>query len=568
MKRTSQVRAFGGLDERRVFSEDLTYAVDMRNFQITENHTLRKRYGLTTVFHANGNVTGMWSGYLGVKRFLLYIAGGELYGKASGEDGFTCYGYVGTDKSVMFEFQRYVYIKNQKNYYRFDGELITYVNGYVPTVAIGCAPDGAGSTFEDINMLSSRRKVKYSCDGTSVQYQLPEKNIASVELVRIDGENQSQSGYRLDLQAGTLTFAQAPAKGVNNLLVQYDVGYDRSRVVLGASGVMLFGGDTDGHVFLWGNPSYPGYRFHSELADGQPSAEYFPENNYTIIGDSEITDIISQYDRQLIFTKDRAYYSYCELQRDTFGNVYASFPVYNLNGEKGSLLKNAGCIVNNEPITLCADGLNRWTSTAVENEKNAVCFSHAVAGTLSSFLKRDSLDGMRLFNVRATGELFCICGETALIYNYRIGAWYAYDNFAADCMVEYDGKLYFSRGECILCPDETASSDDGTRVNAYWETPYVYTMSGGKKGRVHRMYYTARVSGAPEWNISYDGSTSQTELRLTVGEQATVSGSFRVPVFGSALIKFRLTECDDAFCEISEWRMLAGQKGQYGRKGV
>ncbi|MBO7157079.1 MAG: hypothetical protein J6W31_00590, partial [Clostridia bacterium] len=86
---------------------------------------------------------------------------------------------------------------------------------------------------------------------------------------------------------------------------------------------------------------------------GQPSAEYFPENNYTVIGSYPITDIISQYDRQLIFTKERAYYSYCQLRTDVEGHLYSSFPVFNLNGEKGSLLPFGGCIMNNEPVTVC-----------------------------------------------------------------------------------------------------------------------------------------------------------------------------------------------------------------------
>ncbi len=569
---TTRVRAFGGIDENRIFADDLTFSPAMRNFQITENHTLKKRCGLTVAFPAASEVTGLWSGYLGGEKYFLYTAGGKLYSVELDTGISVEIGAVGAGRNVMFEFQRQVYIKNGQQYSRFDGSTVQKVTGYVPLVAIGCSPDGAGTSFEDVNMLSSRRRVQYSCDGEARIFQLPEKNIASVVETWLDGGANPLS-KTVDTGKGTVTFEAAPGKGINNLEIEYDVGNDRSEVILEASGVMLFGGDTDGHVFLWGNPSYAGYRFHSELADGQPSAEYFPENNYTIIGDSEITDIISQYDRQLIFTKDRAYYSYCELRTDTLGNVYASFPVYNLNGEKGSLLANAGCIMNNEPVTLCADGLNRWSSTAVENEKNAVCFSGPVGRTMQSLLAQGNYGQMRLFNLRATGELFFFCGEEALIYNYRIGAWYAYDNFSADLITECDGTLYFSRGNNVLYLDSTAAYDEEGKINAYWECPCLHFGESGVQGKPVRISYTVRAAGQVALQMSYYGSRMQAEpeqttVQLDCREERIMGGSFRPPLHRGALLKLRITEYDYAFCEICELQILAVQKGRYGRKGL
>lgn len=571
MRYTTRVRAFGGIDENRVFSDDLAYSPAMRNYKVTENRTLQKRFGQTTVYPAQSEITGIWSGYLGGKRYFLYTAGGMLYSIDQDNGMPVEIGEIGTGRNVMFEFNRRVYIKNETQYSCFDGEKVSPVTGYVPLVAIGCSPAGAGTSYEDVNMLSRRRRVRFSGDGTTATYRLPEQGIEKIVDVQENGSTYALNfTWKTD---GTVTFEEAPGEGLNNVEITYEVETDRSDVILRATGVMLFGGDTDGHVFLWGNPDYPAYRFHSELADGQPSAEYFPENNYTVIGDSEITDIISQYDRQLIFTKDRAYYSYCELQTDTLGNVYASFPVYNLNGEKGSLMKNAGCIMNNEPVTLCADGLNKWTSTAVENEKNAVCFSGAIGKTMKDLLAKGDFERFRLYNLRATGELFFLTGSEAFIYNYRIGAWYAYDNFEADFLAECDGTLYFSRGDRILFLDPTSTYDEEGSVHAYWETPYNPFGETGVQKKLTEISLTVRAAGTPQIVFSYFDSDMSalpqtTKVEISNYDERVLHTSFRPPLHRASELKLRIDEHDYAFCELIGLQIVSVRKGRYGRKGV
>lgn len=584
MKTVLQVTKFGGLDERKTFDKDLAYATEMMNYRVTENHTLKKRDGQTVYHNAPAVVTGMWSGYLGTKPHFLYTAGDKLYRINDDGVGAEPIGTVGWGDCVLFEFRQRVYIKNERMFTYFDGEALHEVTGYVPLVAIDCTPDGQGQPFEDINMLSPRRRVQFIGDGKTRTFRLPEKNIKDIKNFTENGKVSPLFIQALDRAAGTVTFDAEPAKG-NVLEIVYEMPSDRRDAVLKCTGVMLFGGDTDGHVFLWGNPDAPNVRYHSELADGQPSAEYFPENNYTIIGDSEITDIVSQYDRQLIFTKDRAFYSYCELQTDVLGNVFASFPVYNLNGEKGSLLKNAGCIVNNEPITLCADGLNRWSSTTVENEKNAVCFSGAVGSTMRQLIGKGLFEQMHLFNRRSTGELFLFHGGTGvLVYQYRIGAWYAYTNVRANHPVEHQGKLYFAADMRIICFDPDAFGDVGVDFDAYWESPYL-SMEGdaGGSGRVKlsRVDWTLYGEGDVELTFAFGGKQlpagmkrPANHVRMACGTGRVCSGSFR-PGSGTGgfpvlpRVKLRIEQTDRSTnCEIGELRLLATRKGRYTRNGI
>lgn len=568
MKERMTVTEFFGLDERQVFSRDLSRSPDMRNFKVTENRTLQKRGGIAAAFTAPKEIDGFWCGYLNGTEYLLYPAGGTLYAVTRDSETPRAVGSVGEGKHTMFSFAGRVYMKNAAGYYRFDGTGVEEVEGYIPLVAIGCAPDGGGSNFEDVNMLTSKRRVRFSCDGEAKTFTLPEQELAGIVSITMNGVAYPLP-YNADLTAGTVTLDTPPVQGFDNLEIIYDKGSDRREVILKADGVMLFGGDTDGHVFLWGNPDYPAYRFHSELADGQPSAEYFPENNYTIIGSSPITDIISQYDRQLIFTKERAYYSYCQLLTGVDGHLYASFPVYNLNGEKGSLLSGAGCIMNNEPVTLCADGLNYWQSTAVENEKNAVCFSAPVGKTLRRVLASGDLDHLRLYNHRAAGELYLICGEVALIYNYKLGVWYAYDNFEAEHLGEFGGNLYFTRGNRVLYLDPDAAYDEDGIIKAYWESPKTPLQSDGKRKRLSEMALELHTAGEPILDVIYGEDMEHGVVLNPKHEgEGLLDLHFRTGALRCSRLGIRFQEQDYAHNEVISMTLVYGRKGRYERNGI
>lgn len=563
---------FYGLDERKKTGDDLRFSPSMRNYRVTEDHTLQKRYGRSPVIPTSGTVTGLWSGYLGSKRWFLYTVNGKLYSLDPEQYESIELGDIGSGENTLFEFGGKVYIKNENLFSSFDGMTLQVVTGYVPLVAIGCTPGGTGTPFEDTNLLTGKKRVKYSTDGIAYVFYLPERGLASVDDVKYDGIS-CPSGWTADLVNGIVTFDTPVTAGIDRLEICYDTGHDRKEVIYKASGVMRFGGDTDGHLFLWGNPDYPAYRFHSELADGQPSAEYFPENNYTVIGDTRITDIIAQYDRQLIFTKDRAYYSYCELREDTLGNTFASFPVFNLNGEKGSLLENAGCIMENEPVTFCEDGLNKWASTTVENEKNAVCFSHPVGDTMKEWISSGRFSEMVLFNLRTDGELYFVLDGTALIYNYRLKVWYAYDNFPAEKMCEYGGKLFFTNENGIEFLDPESGYDPGGKFTAYFDSPLTGLGIRGRRKKLTEMGFTLRAAATPSLVVSYtdeegDEFPVTTGISHYCGDGKTVSLTFRPPLFRTAKVKFRVSENDYAYLEICELHISAVQKGKYGRTGL
>ncbi len=492
-------KGFLGIDQRNDFGNNLGVASEMQNFRITESGSMVRRQGINRVCFMDKDIDGIWAGTVGTAERLLFACGGKLYRALPrvADSPIEYIGDIGTGDCRMFEFNGLLYIKCADYYGKYDGSTLTEVEGYIPLIAISCAPDGSGQVYEQINLLTPKRRQWFSGNGSALLYTLAESNVKAVLSITVDGVPYDD---KWNLNAGgTVSFASAPAKGLNNVEIIYRVEEDeesRSRIT-NCRNMMLFGGNSDGRIFLWGNDEYPNHRFYSDLADGVPSAEYFPVNCFTIIGNSKINSIIQQYDRQLIFCEDEAYYSYCQLTDDSLGNKYASFPVFNLNSGKGCIFETKGCVMDNKPVTLCRDGLNCWESTSVENERNAVCFSMPIYKYMEDIISNG--DNLTLFDFQANREIYLIYGERAFVYNYGAGAWYIFDNFAGKHHAVYGRYLYFARGgELCVYSNDMDCDLEGTCI---WKSAFIGL---GSKGNSHliRFFADMHVKGAS--NIRFD----------------------------------------------------------------
>ncbi len=478
------INRFGGLDERNGFSKNPSLSPDMNNFKVCEDGSLKKRCGSKlSASDFSGGVYRMWRGYVnGILHFIV-CAGTRIYKYDFEADKFVTINITVGKCHHIFGFGNAVYFLCNSGYYKYENNIFSLLEPYIPLVAVSCRPDGSGTLFEKANMLTGQKRMQFSGDGTSSVYTLGEKEIDSVLWVKADGIETN--GWTADTQNGTVSFAQGsiPKKGLNNLEICWEkASTAKEKIITKCTAGMNFGGNTDTRVFLYGNPDYPNYRFYSELANGLPSAEYFPETNYTVIGSSTITDMVQQYDRQLIFTEDRAYYSYCELRTDALGNYYPSFPVYNLNFEKGNLIKGCSAVMDNTPVTLSDDGLNRWISTTVQDERNAVCFSAPISHTVKHILETDNAKNCCIYDKQSTGELYFSTPYGLYIYNYKSNIWYRYDGIDAVQFCEIPGRLYWlNKNNQLYYFSEELTRDENGVITAYWCTPVSNFGAKGKK---------------------------------------------------------------------------------------
>lgn len=168
-------------------------------------------------------------------------------------------------KSESFIYNNIFYIKDGINYLEYDGETCKSVEGYIPTTTIGRSPNGGGTTYEDVNLLTHYRKNSFCADGTSKEYHLDTTGI-STSKVKAWINDVETTAFSVDAANGIITFTTAPEKpltdGQDNVIIQFykEVSGYRNRIDK-CTLLCVF----DNRVFFSGNQDYPNTIFHSSL---------------------------------------------------------------------------------------------------------------------------------------------------------------------------------------------------------------------------------------------------------------------------------------------------------------
>lgn len=167
--------------------------------------------------------------------------------------------------SQMFVYNGIWYIKQRGIYSQFDGQEYREVWGYVPTTSIGRKPEGGGTVFEDVNILTPWRKNTFVGDGKSTVYHLDTEEGGYPDEVKVNGI--VVEGYGVGIEPGTVVFDEAPPApetgGQDNVEILFSVGTNQRHKILDCELVQIF----DNRVFFSGNPDYPNMIWHSSLDD-------------------------------------------------------------------------------------------------------------------------------------------------------------------------------------------------------------------------------------------------------------------------------------------------------------
>jgi len=440
----------------------------MNNFKITPGYKLRTRDGYTVLSRFDGGIRGMIS--RDAPPFFAAAAGDTVYVSDEGFESMESVGTVAGEGDVsFFEFGGELYLLDGEKIRRVSSSGLSAVEPYVPTVMISTLPSGTGTLFESPNALTRKVRQRFTPDGESPSFVLCSP-ASSVEKVEINGEEVPAEGYSFDGETGSVVFSSPPAASFPDAVT---VTFTRSGgAPCGAERcrfAVSYGGGNDTRAFFWGDPENPACRYFCGVVGGKGDLSYFPEENYTVVGDGEpINVIMRHYDRMLIFTKRKAYYSLAEQKTDAAGRAYTSFPVYTLSDTAGSDLCAPGVMADNFPYTLSGGKLCRWTSTNVRDERNALCVSDRINEELSSLASSRA----RLMHRRSGRELFISAGEgTVFVYSYALDVFYRYTGLDMTHMTEKDGKTFFALSDGSICA-AGGKNDGGKAIKAEWYSKY------------------------------------------------------------------------------------------------
>lgn len=458
-----EVSRFLGLNESIGETEiQLGEAVKQVNFRITQNYKAQKRLGHKTfIDYANTkDVQGMWHGEIGSKDVLISCNDGKVYEYNFATKVNSQIGTLTDAKTTIFYFGSKLYLINGTDYKEYDGTTFKDVDPYIPTIAIATPPAGGGTVFESINLLTGKKRQEFQGDGIATAYQLAETNIdADLVTCSIDGTAKVENtDFTVNRTTGKVTFTVAPVNGSLVIPTWTKVDATHANLVKKNKYAMTFGPGNDTAIFLWGNPEQKNRRMWS----GTLKANYFPVFNFTLIGSDEfaITDIKPQYNRQIIFKEDKTHYSYAEYISNT--ETY-DYPVYDLNEKVGNIAFNGAQIVENDPISLHGQSWWRWTSTNVEDERNATVISGRVKESLSIL----DLSKAVTFDYQKEKEYWCNIADKVYIWNYGNNTMYIYDNVQATCFLDIAGLVYYGTNGKIERFE--GLNDNGVAINAVLE---------------------------------------------------------------------------------------------------
>ena len=461
---------------------------EMRNFRITRDKHLQIRPGQKTVLSLREawdawaethtpstqapRFCGAWQGMVGGEEHIIAAFGGVLFDVSLSELSARAIGTCTEDKTSFFGFGGKVYLLNGHEYMSWDGGSDTTfrtVEGYIPTVQTATTPLGAGTLLENVNRLTGKRRVKFSPDGSSTVFYLPEKKVD--EIVAVDGTSIT---YTLDKGKGTVTFASAPDKGVNTVSIVYRKGSGERAQVTKMRFAELFNGATDTRVFLYGDGSNKTIYSGMDLDKGTPTAEYFPDLYEAAIGDENtpITSLIRHHSRLLVFKPSSAWSVDYNIVTTGTGGVTTAFYVIPVNRQFGNEAPGQVQLLENNPLTLDGKSVYQWKATTSSgnissDNRNASRVSDRVKDTIGSFDFSETVT----FNRKDENEFWFLYGGKAAILNYANDTWYLYDNMPFRRMEEVDGEVYgFTEDGKLIHVSRQYRNDDGADIDAYAAT--------------------------------------------------------------------------------------------------
>lgn len=449
---------------------ELGEASELRNWKITPEGHMRVRPGYKTLASFHGPIRGMWSGYVNGAVHTVFAADGGVYELENGES--RRIGDCWDDATTFFGFENKVYILNGHEFLVWDGDgYVDTVDGYIPLTVTACAPAGGGTTVENVNLLTGKRRVRFSADGEATEYQLPETKLLSIDKVEIDGKTCT-IGWTPDRVNGKLTFSTAPEAGQSNVEVWYTVTNTLRGTVEAMRYSEQFNGAADTRIFLYGDGTSKAI-YNGVTEEGVSSCEYFPDLYEMAVGsdNAPLTGMIKYYDRLMSFKPDGGAYSTTyDVTTLADGSMIPSFNTVSINKEIGNMAPGQVRLVKNVPRTLFGGNLYDWVyaNYAVRDERNAKLISQRVQESI----RTADPEKVFVFDDDSRQEYYIFLGDedgTALIHNYQLDVWYRYTGLPVTCAGRFAGDVYFgfSDGRVVRF-SEDYPNDDGVAIDAFF----------------------------------------------------------------------------------------------------
>lgn len=499
-------------DQARIYSRRSPDAV---NIMPDDGGIPYKRTGWKREFTSSTEeaIRDMWSFEYGGQEHFLYTKGAGVYSydgttetklltlSASTSETLGIYfaNTVGSSFLLLADQKLREYTKNIST----DTYSFVDIDPYVPLILIGKAPSGGGTTYEDINLLTRRRKEEFLADGSSTDYYVASaintNESVIVEIKDTDGvyvEKTQNTDYTVDAEAQAIKFSTAPSKpgssdyavpeGEDNVRITYTAaGQNTAAEFLTKCTVATV---YDRRVFFSGaTGDYKSYVWYSAYAN----VRYIPNLSYFVVGD-DFTSIMGLVDlgeylgvvKESTPENSTIYLAYAmSFEEDTAYAVKQS-----ISGV-GALSRKTFRSLNGEQLFLSDDGIY---GVSAEQESDSSSTAITAVKNRSYYINNKLLKEPDLKNAISTVwkgfYILCVNSNCYLMDSTQKNSWttdrtnllyecYYWENVPATAFVVHDGYLWFGTADGDLCRFKTieedkkeAFNDDGDPIPCKWTT--------------------------------------------------------------------------------------------------
>ncbi len=460
------------------------------------------------------------------KDMMLVHSGTTLYKVVNGARGVLKTG-LNAIPSDSFVFDDIWYFKDGKHYLQYDGEEITEVVGFVPTTSIARKPGGGGSIYQDVNMLTGRRKNTFLSDGVSTKYYLDTKLIDNTFKPVVKMPNNVGNWvevaypYEVNYDEGYIEFtdkSKVPGipltDGQDNVEIEFQKTLDVYRDAIEECTLLQV---FDNRVFFGGNPGMPNVVWHCSLNDPTycSDLDYYNEGTDS----AAVRGMVAGNNALWVFREpsdaNTTVFYHTPTIDDTYGKIYPN--------THSSI--TAGCIgkaINfNDDIVFFSERGMEGISGDVTTEQ--------VLGHRSTLVDRKLIAEKAYKDMVLAeweGYLFVFIGNKAYLADSRAiftnenhleYDWFYWElPHEITCAKVHNGILYLGTKNGVYTLTDTTSA-----VESYWTTPKDKFKYPQKLKTTNKRGCTVEATG----DISVFAKLEDTEFEL-IGEYKNVTDYF------------------------------------------